>query len=84
MKNLLKKASAMMLAFALLLGLMTAPPVHADNALFTIESENAQLTSDLQVTTQIYGHTRRILRKWICLDAEFRHITFTVTVPETA
>lgn len=55
MKNLLKKAITMMLAFTLLLGLMTAPPVHADNALFTIESENAQLTSDLQVTTQIYG-----------------------------
>lgn len=58
MNGLLRKASAMMLAFtlvfSLLLGLMTAP-VHADSALFTIEGENARLTSDLQVVTEIYG-----------------------------
>lgn len=84
MKNLLKKAITMMLAFTLLLGLMTAPPVHADNALFTIESENAQLTSDLQVTTQIYGQPKPGYSGsgfvWMQNSGT---ISFTVTVPET-
>ncbi|SFF27318.1 mannan endo-1,4-beta-mannosidase [Paenibacillus algorifonticola] len=84
MKNLIKKASAMMLAFTLLFGLMTAPPAHADNALFTIESENAQLTSDLQVTTQIYGQQKPGYSGsgfvWMQNSGT---ITFTVTVPET-
>ncbi|MEK4880673.1 MULTISPECIES: glycosyl hydrolase [Paenibacillus] len=84
MKNLLKKAIIMMLAFTLLLGLMTAPAVHADNALFTIESENAQLTSDLQVTTQIYGQPKPGYSGsgfvWMQNSGT---ISFTVTVPET-
>lgn len=84
MKNWLKKASAMLLAFSLLFGWMSAPPVHADNALFTIEGENAQLTSDLQVATQIYGQPKPGYSGsgfvWMQNSGT---ITFTVTVPET-
>lgn len=84
MKNWLKKASAMMLALSLLFGWMTVPPVHADNALFTIEGENAQLTSDLQVATQIYGQPKPGYSGsgfvWMQNSGT---ITFTVTVPET-
>lgn len=84
MKNLLKKASTMILAFTLLLGVMTAPPVHADNALFTIESENAQLTSDLQVTTQIYGQPKPgYTGSGFVWMQNSGTLTFNVTVPET-
>ncbi|WP_110932819.1 glycosyl hydrolase [Paenibacillus bouchesdurhonensis] len=83
MTSLLKKASAMLLAFTLLLGLMTAP-IHAAPPLFTIESENAQLTSDLQVVTQIYGQPKPGYSGsgfvWMQNSGT---ITFTVTVPET-
>lgn len=83
MKNLLKKATAMMLALALLLGLMTAP-VHADTPLFTIESEDAQLTPDLQVVTSIYGQPKPGFSGagfvWMQNSGT---LTFTVTVPET-
>ncbi|MRN57180.1 glycosyl hydrolase [Paenibacillus monticola] len=82
MKTLLQKASAMMLAFTLLIGWMTAP-VHADTALFTIESENAQLTSDLQVVTQIYGQPKPGFSGsgfvWMQNSGT---LTFTVTAPE--
>ncbi|WP_068504688.1 glycosyl hydrolase [Paenibacillus kribbensis] len=84
MKNLLKKASAIMLAFTLLLGLMTAPVQADDTPLFTIEGENAQLTSDLQVATQIYGQPKPGFSGsgfvWMQNSGT---ITFTVTVPET-
>ncbi|MFM9279407.1 glycosyl hydrolase [Paenibacillus jiagnxiensis] len=86
MKHWLKKASAMMLAFTLLLGLfgLMAAPVHADTALFTIESEDAQLTSDLQVVTEIYGQPKPGFSGtgfvWMQNSGT---ITFTVTVPET-
>ncbi|RRJ62092.1 beta-mannosidase [Paenibacillus oralis] len=86
MKNLLKKASAMMLAFTLLLGLFgsMAAPVHADTALFTIEGEDAQLSSDLQVATEIYGQPKPGFSGsgfvWMQNSGT---ITFTVTVPET-
>jgi mannan endo-1,4-beta-mannosidase len=83
MKNWLKKASAMMLAFTLLLGVMTAP-VHADPALFTIEGENAQLSSDLQVATQIYGQPKPgYTGSGFVWMQNSGTITFTVTVPET-
>lgn len=86
MKDLLKKASAMMLAFALLLGLfgLMGAPVHADTVLFTIEGEDAQLTSDLQVVTEIYGQPKPGFSGsgfvWMQNSGT---ITFTVTVPET-
>ncbi|MGZ7444673.1 glycosyl hydrolase [Paenibacillus sp. TH7-28] len=86
MKNLLKKASTMMLAFTLLLGLFgsMAAPVHADTALFTIEGEDAQLSSDLQVATEIYGQPKPGFSGsgfvWMQNSGT---ITFTVTVPET-
>ncbi|MCR8657712.1 glycosyl hydrolase [Paenibacillus endoradicis] len=83
MKKLFKKTSTILLAFTLLLGLMTAP-VHADSALFTIESENAQLTSDLQVVTSIYGQPKPGFSGsgfvWMQNSGT---ISFTVTVPET-
>lgn len=72
-----------MLALTLLLGLMTVP-VHADSPLFTIESENALLSSDLQVTTEIYGQPKPGFSGsgfvWMQNSGT---ITFTVTVPET-
>jgi len=83
MKKLFKKASVTILAFTLLLGLMTAP-VHANTALFTIESENTQLSSDLQVVTQIYGQPKPGYSGsgfvWMQNSGT---LTFTVTVPET-
>ncbi|MFB5677644.1 glycosyl hydrolase [Paenibacillus terreus] len=83
MKHWLKKASAMMVACTLLFGLMAAP-VHADTALFTIESESAQLSSDLQVVTEIYGQPKPGYSGsgfvWMQNSGT---ITFTVTVPET-
>ncbi|WP_440109207.1 glycosyl hydrolase [Paenibacillus sp. QZ-Y1] len=83
MKNLLKKASAVMLAFILLIGLMTAP-VHAGTPLFTIESEDTQLSSDLQVVTEIYGQPKPGFSGsgfvWMQNSGT---LTFTVTVPET-
>lgn len=87
MKGWLKKASAILLAFTLVFtllpGLMTAP-VHADTAFFTIEGEDAQLTSDLQVATEIYGQPKPGYSGsgfvWMQNSGT---ITFTVTVPET-
>jgi len=83
MNNWLKKASAILLAFALLFGWMTAT-VNADTALFTIEGEDAQLTSDLQVATEIYGQPKPGFSGsgfvWMQNSGT---ITFTVTVPET-
>ncbi|PWW36124.1 MULTISPECIES: glycosyl hydrolase [Paenibacillus] len=83
MKILLKKTGVLMLALTLLLGLMTVP-VHADSPLFTIESENALLSSDLQVTTEIYGQSKPGFSGsgfvWMQNSGT---ITFTVTVPET-
>lgn len=83
MKILLKKTGVLMLALTLLLGLLTVP-VHADSPLFTIESENALLSSDLQVTTEIYGQPKPGFSGsgfvWMQNSGT---ITFTVTVPET-
>ncbi|WP_315796365.1 glycosyl hydrolase [Paenibacillus sp. BIC5C1] len=83
MKILLQKTGVLMLALTLLLGLMTVP-VHADSPLFTIESENALLSSDLQVTTEIYGQPKPGYSGsgfvWMQNSGT---ITFTVTVPET-
>ncbi|MFB5269193.1 glycosyl hydrolase [Paenibacillus enshidis] len=86
MKHWLKKASAMMVACTLLFGWfgLMAAPVHADTALFTIESEDAQLSSDLQVVTEIYGQPKPGYSGsgfvWMQNSGT---ITFTVTVPET-
>lgn len=80
---LLKKTGVLMLALILFFGLMTVP-VHADSPLFTIESENALLSSDLQVTTEIYGQPKPGFSGsgfvWMQNSGT---ITFTVTVPET-
>jgi Beta-mannanase len=82
-KTWLHKACAMLLAFTLLIGLTTVP-AHADTALFTIEGENAQLSSDLQVTTHIYGTPKPGYSGsgfvWMQNSGT---ITFTVSVPET-
>lgn len=83
MMILLKKTGVLMLALTLFFGLMTVP-VHADSPLFTIESENALLSSDLQVTTEIYGQPKPGFSGsgfvWMQNSGT---ITFTVTVPET-
>lgn len=83
MKGSIKKASAFMLTFAILLGLMAAP-ARADTPLFTIEAEDAQLSSDLQVVTEIYGQPKPGYSGsgfvWMQNSGT---ITFTVTVPET-
>lgn len=74
---------SVMLTFTLLLGLSSAP-VHANTALFTIESEDTQLSSDLQVTTSIYGQPKPGYSGsgfvWMQNSGT---LTFTVTVPET-
>ncbi|NQX46095.1 beta-mannosidase [Paenibacillus tritici] len=85
MKKWLKRTGTLLLACTLLLGGMNAPPVaHADPALITIESENAQLTPDLQVTTQIYGTPKPGYSGsgfvWMQNSGT---LTYTVTVPET-
>lgn len=74
---------SVMLTFTLLLGLSSAS-VHANTALFTIESEDTQLSSDLQVTTSIYGQPKPGYSGsgfvWMQNSGT---LTFTVTVPET-
>ncbi|MFD1175980.1 glycosyl hydrolase [Paenibacillus puldeungensis] len=87
MNDLLKKASVILLAFTLLFPLpleFMTTPVQADSALFTIESEEAELTSDLQVVTEIYGQPKPGFSGsgfvWMQNSGT---ITFTVTVPET-
>lgn len=73
-----------MLVFTLLLGMARIAPAHADAPLFTIESENAQLSSDLQVVTQIYGTPKPGYSGsgfvWMQSSGT---LTFSVTVPET-
>lgn len=57
MKDFRKKTTTIILAFSLLFNLMTAP-VNAETALFVIESENTQLSSELQIATEIYGQPK--------------------------
>ncbi|MEK4042075.1 glycosyl hydrolase [Paenibacillus sp. FSL H8-0048] len=85
MKKWLKRTGTMLLACTLLLGGLTAPPVaRANPALITIESEDAQLTPDLQVTTQIYGTPKPGYSGsgfvWMQNSGT---LTYTVTVPAT-
>ncbi|WP_405114318.1 glycosyl hydrolase [Paenibacillus sp. FSL K6-1217] len=85
MKKWLKRTGTMLLACTLLLGGLAAPPAaHADPALFTVEGEDAQLTPDLQVVTQIYGTPKPGYSGsgfvWMQNSGT---ITFNVTVPET-
>lgn len=83
MKGLVKKASTILLTFSLLFQLMTSP-VYADTALFVIESENAQLSSELQVTTQIYGQAKPgYSGKGFVWMQNSGTMTFDVNVPET-
>ncbi|SFS56014.1 mannan endo-1,4-beta-mannosidase [Paenibacillus sp. 453mf] len=83
MVQLFKKSSAILRAFTLFLGLM-AVPTQADAPLFTIESENAQLSSDLQVVTEIYGQPKPGYTGdgFVWMQGSGT-ITFNVTVPET-
>ncbi|EFM12274.1 Mannan endo-1,4-beta-mannosidase [Paenibacillus curdlanolyticus YK9] len=83
MKNWLKKASALLLAISLLFGMVTVP-ANAETALFTIEGENAQLSSDLQVATSIYGTPKPgYTGSGFVWMQNSGTITFTVTVPAT-
>ncbi|GFN33034.1 glycosyl hydrolase [Paenibacillus xylaniclasticus] len=79
----LKKTSTVLLSLSLLLGLL-AVPAQADSALYTIEGENAQLSSDLQVATHIYGTPKPgYTGSGFVWMQNAGTITFTVTVPET-
>lgn len=84
MKSWLKRSCVMMLVFTLLLGLTTVP-VHADAApLYTMESENAQLSPELKVVTEIYGQPKPGYsgNGFVWMQGGGT-ITFSVTVPET-
>lgn len=89
MKSFVKATGTMILTFLLLLS-STLPSAHASStastssALYAIESEDTQLTSDLQVTTQIYGQAKPGFSGtgfvWMQSSGT---LTFAVTVPET-
>ncbi len=83
MKGLVTKTKAMIIVCSLLLGLLTAP-VSASSALLFMECENMQLTSELQVTTNIYGQAKPGFTGtgfvWMQNSGT---ITFNVTVPVT-
>lgn len=87
MKIWFKKASAVMLAVTLVFGVVgfiSPPSAHADNPLFKLEAEDAQLTPDLKVTTDIYGEPKPGYTGtgfvWMQSSGT---ISFDVTVPET-
>ena len=87
MKIWFKKASALMLAVTLVFGVfgfIASPSAHADNPLFKLEAEDAQLTPDLKVTTDIYGEPKPGYTGagfvWMQSSGT---ITFDITVPET-
>ncbi|WP_260984607.1 glycosyl hydrolase [Paenibacillus xylanexedens] len=80
-----RKALAIMLVSTLLLGMLALPaPAQADAPLLTIEGEDAQLTSDLQVVTQIYGQPKPGYSGsgFVWMQGSGT-ITLDVTVPET-
>lgn len=83
MKGLSKKVSIIIVA-CLLMNLFMVVPVRADGALFTSECENAQLTTDLQVTTSIYGQAKPGYSGngfvWMQNSGT---LTFNINVPET-
>lgn len=82
--TIVQKSSAILMVFALLVGLVTVPAQADDAPLLTIESEDAQLSSDLQVVTEIYGQPKPGYTGdgfvWMQSSGT---ITFNVTVPET-
>lgn len=83
MRGFVKKASMFIIALALLLNFISVP-VNASSVLFFIEGENAQLSSDLKVATEIYGQPKPGYTGtgfvWMQSSGT---ITFEVTVPET-
>lgn len=84
-KVFLKKASTFIIALALLFNTVTVPADAATTTpLFVIESESTQLSSDLQVATQIYGQPKPGYSGtgfvWMQNSGT---MTFTVTVPTT-
>lgn len=83
MKNWFKKSSTMMLVFSLLMGL-TIMPAHAETPLFTIEAEDAQLSSELQAVTEVYGQPKPGYAGsgFVWMQGSGT-ITFSVTVPES-
>nr|WP_261764487.1 glycosyl hydrolase [Paenibacillus xylanexedens] len=81
----IQKALAIMLVSTLLLGMLALPaPAQADAPLLKIEGEDAQLTSDLQVVTQIYGQPKPGYSGsgFVWMQGSGT-ITLDVTVPET-
>ncbi|MDF2842447.1 MAG: Mannan endo,4-beta-mannosidase, Cellulose 1,4-beta-cellobiosidase [Herbinix sp.] len=86
MNRFIKKVTTFLIATSLLFSLFTVPaiPANAATPLYTIECENAQLTSDLQVTNNIYGQVKTGYSGtgfvWMQSSGT---LTFTVTVPVT-
>lgn len=73
-----------MLTLTLLIGLMAVPVYANTTPLFTIEAENAQLSNELQVVTQIYGQAKPGYSGsgFVWMQGSGT-ITLSVTVPET-
>ncbi|WP_293201576.1 glycosyl hydrolase [Paenibacillus sp.] len=76
-----------MLMSALLIGTLAVPTsltAHADAPLLTMEGENAELSSELQVVTQIYGQPKPGYSGsgFVWMQGSGT-LTFEVTVPET-
>lgn len=85
MKVLVKKTATILLAFSMLFTSITAPvKAKAESVLFTMECEDASLSSDLIVTTSIYGQAKPGYSGdgfvWMQSSGT---LTFQVTVPET-
>lgn len=89
MKKFMKKASIIIFTCILLISSMVTPvrassDISASSALYVIESEDAQLSSDLKVATEIYGQPKPgysgLGFVWMQHSGT---LTFDVTVPET-
>lgn len=89
MRGFLRKVFTFFTALTLMFGFITTPivpavPVNAATPLYTVECENAELTSDLKVTTKIYEEAKPGYSGsgfvWMQSSGT---LTFNVTVPET-
>lgn len=83
MRGFVKRVSTFLIAFLLFFQLFSVS-VGASSALFFIECENAQLSSDLKVTTDIYGQAKPGYsgNGFVWMQSSGT-LTFEVTVPET-
>ncbi|WP_270166394.1 glycosyl hydrolase [Paenibacillus sp. SYP-B4298] len=83
MKGWFKTSGAMLLILTLLLGLTTVP-AHAASPLHMIESEEAELSPELQVVTEVYGQPKPgYTGSGFVWMQNGGTLTYSVTVPET-